>query len=349
MVAPVRTHLTPVETRYTRTLDKRVLKNIRAHDIIRPNERLIVAVSGGPDSTAMLLALARIAPTLNLTLTVAHYDHMLRDTADHAADRDFVEALATTLGLDFTSARGDVPARVRKHKESTEDAARKMRYDFLGAESTRSSATAVAVGHTADDRAETVLLHLIRGAGLDGLAAMPARSPWPFGAGPDIARPLLGLTRAETERYCRESTIDPRIDHTNALPAATRNRVRHQLLPLMRDFNPRIERALIRLAETAARDTGYLDLAADAEYRRLARHDADTVTFDRAELVALHPAIAARLLRRAAVQLGGSPESDRIDELLSVLPQGRTVIDLPGSVTATIAHNKVTLIRTNLR
>ena len=347
MVAPARIHLTSVESRYTRALDKRVLKYVRAHDVIRPGERLVVAVSGGPDSTAMLLVLCRLAAALDLSLSVAHFDHMLRDAREREGDREFVEALSGGLGLGFATGRGDVRARVRKHKESVEDAARVLRYDFLGAEAKQRNATAVAVGHTADDRAETVLLHLIRGAGLDGLAAMPPRAAWPFGDGPEIVRPLLDLTREESERYCRESAVEPRRDPTNDLPLATRNRVRSELLPLLRGFNPRIGRALVRLSESAARDTDYLDAAAGAEWRRLARAEGDAISFDRAELAALHPAIAARLLRRAATELGGSPESKRIDELLAVLPRGRTAIDLAGSVTATIARNRVAVARTN--
>jgi tRNA(Ile)-lysidine synthase len=346
MVAPAQTALTPVETRFTRTIDKRLLKYIRAHEVIHPGEHLVVAVSGGPDSTAMLLMLHRLAPALGLALSVAHFDHMLRDPADHAADREFVAALCASLELPLDAGRGDVPARVRSRKESLEEAARNLRYAFLGEESKARSATAVAVGHTVDDRAETVLLHLIRGAGLDGLGAMPPRSPWPFGEGPDLARPLLALTREETERYCRESGVAPRHDPSNDQVLATRNRLRHELMPLLRDLNPRISRSLNRLAESAARDTDFLEAAAEIEWQRHAQFGKYAITFDRGALAELHPALGARLFRRAAVHLGGAPESDRIDELLAVLPtRGRTAIDISGNVTATIARGRIVFSR----
>lgn len=346
MVAPPRTSLTLVEPRRTRATDKRILKYLRAQDVIRPGERLIVAVSGGPDSTAMLLVLHRLAPAVGFTFSVAHFDHMLRDPAEHAADRGFVEELCDALQCSISTEQGDVPARVRKRKESIEEAARNLRYAFLGAEAKAHKATAVAIGHTMDDRAETVLLHLLRGTGLDGLASMPARSAWPFGMGPDLVRPLLTLTREETERYCRESGIEARHDPSNDQLHATRNRLRHELMPLLREVNPRISRALNRLAESAARDTDFIEAAAEIEWRRHAQFGDDAITFDRAAIAELHPAIAARLLRRAAVHLGGSPESDRIDEMLAVLPtRGRTAVDITGNVTATIARGRVTFAR----
>src|SRR5262249_47702625 len=152
----------------------------------------------------LLIILAHLRKDLSLTITAAHYDHMLRSRAEAEDDRVFVERLCKGLKVPFVTERGDVGRRAKNHGQSVEEAAREMRYRFFGAEAKRTDATAVVVGHTLDDRAETVLLHMIRGAGLDGLAAMPPRASWPFGEGPDIARPLLEVTRAETEKYCAE-------------------------------------------------------------------------------------------------------------------------------------------------
>jgi tRNA(Ile)-lysidine synthase len=334
---------TAKQTPFTKRIDSRVLAFARRLKVLGEKERVVVGISGGPDSTALLVILARLRGQLGLRVSAAHFDHMLRTRAEAAADLDYCRALCRMLRVPLAAGRGSVRVRVKRYGETTEEAARKLRFAFLGREARSRKATVVILGHTLDDRAETVLLNVIRGAGLEGIAAMPARAPWPFGEGPDVARPLLELSRKDTERYCRESGFDPREDPTNEMLIATRNRVRHELMPLLRSFNPRIDRALVRLAETGARDSAFVQGAAAAEWERLACHGPGVVSFDRDELRALAPALAARLLRRACQHLGGSPESDRIDELLAVLPRGRTAIDLAGNVTAQIKGDQVTL------
>jgi tRNA(Ile)-lysidine synthase len=321
-------------TRFTRSLEKRVLRYVNARRILSAGERVVVAVSGGPDSTTLLLILSHLATDIGVTLVAAHFDHMIRSRAEARADADFVRALCDEAGVDLRSGRADVRARAKKRKESLEEAARIERYQFLVAEAARADASAVGVGHTLDDRAETVLLHILRGAGLDGLAAMPPRSAWPLGDGPDVARPLLELRREDTVRYCRESGVEPRNDPTNDLPIATRNRVRHELLPVMRSFNPRIEEALVRLAEAAATDAEALERAADQAWETLAEPGVGEVRFDPAALGALPQAITARLLQRATDILspGSSAEAGHIAGITAGLGKPRLRLSLPGDL-----------------
>jgi tRNA(Ile)-lysidine synthase len=212
-----------------------------------------------------------------------------------------------------------------------------MRYSFLGDMARTVDASAVAVGHTLDDRAETVMMHIIRGSGTEGLAAMPARSPWPFGKGPDIVRPLLELRREDTLRYCRESGIEPRIDSTNHLPVTTRNRVRAELMPLLRTYNPRIDEALARLAESLASDAHALSALADLEWERANRCDHGSVKFDRVGFARLPEGIGVRLIQRAARELQGeSPSAKQMGAVLTAASAPPAKVDLPGGLLAMV-------------
>lgn len=329
-----RSRLSARATPFTRRLEQRVAEFIARRRALGHGERVIIGVSGGPDSTVLLLLLSRLRDELGLALTAAHFDHRLRSREEAEGDRRFVERLCRSLGVPLVTGGGDVKRRARKEGESVEEAARALRYRFLGAQAKRVRAGAVVVGHTLDDRAETVLLHVLRGSGLDGLAAMPPRSPWPFGAGPEIARPLLDVTRREVERYCRDLGVEPRRDPTNDLPIATRNRVRAELMPLLRSFNPKASEALARLADAAAADTAFVDGAVAAEWSRLAEKGAGRVSFPRAALAALHPAIAVRLLRRAAAACGAQPEAQHLQKALDSLARRRARVSVPGGVIA---------------
>ena len=328
-------------TRFTRSTERRVLTYIRKHRVIAEGESIVAAVSGGPDSTALLIILSRLAPKLKLDITVAHFNHQLRTAEDAAADLDFVHVLTSSLGLPIAHSGGDVRAYARERHLSIEDAARRLRYAFLSALSFTVEASCVAVGHTLDDQAETVLLHLIRGAGLAGVRGMSPRAPWPFDLGPELARPLLFVRREETERYCREAGLTPRSDPTNGLRTATRNRVRHEVVPMLRRLNPRVEEALARFAAAASADAEYLDELATQAFTALATSHRSNVTLPRRELSALPRPLASRLIRLAFAQAHESTadlESVHIAGLLVALQGPPGSHSLPGEVTATIDH-----------
>ena len=274
---------------------------------------LVVGVSGGPDSTALLYCLYRIRKAWGLQLHVAHLNHDFRgEEAD--ADAEFVTNLAVELDLPVTVEKRDPIAYQRERGISSfEQGARELRYAFLSNVATSIGATAVAVAHTADDLAETVLLHILRGSGLHGLRGMTEQAPWPWPVNlPQLRllRPLLEATKAETVAYCNSLGRSFRVDTGNALPRFTRNRVRQSLLPLLaEEYNPRIQESLVRLAHTASLELDFLERETDAIWHQVLidneEGDAGFVSLHRQALSKLHPALRRMVLRRAYILVAG--------------------------------------------
>src|SRR5215469_2563933 len=222
----------------------------------RPGMRLGVAVSGGADSVALLRRLAELWQELGLVLTVLHVHHGIRG-AEADADASFVEELAGSLGLRFLRHDVDTLARVESERETVEEAARKLRYAWFEDMLSRRELDAVATAHTLDDQAETVLLKLLRGAWTDGLSAIHPIVQIQHEAGSPnqrsgrILRPFLQTRRSDIESWLRSQDQPWREDSTNADTTYTRNRIRHELLPQLRTFNPSIDQTLANLAELA--------------------------------------------------------------------------------------------------
>jgi len=294
-------------SRFGQRLERLVLRFVQEHGLFAGQKRVVLAVSGGPDSVALLFILAHLRAALDLELWVAHFDHGLRRRTEREAERAFVSRLAGELALPFLSGQGDTRAHGRRHHLSLEEAARTLRYDFLADQAEGLGAGAVATGHTASDQAETVLMHIIRGSGLAGIAGMRPRTRWPFAGHPGLVlvRPLLAVSRRHSERYCQEEGVSPCLDATNLLLEPLRNRVRHELLPLLRRYNPRVEQALLRLSGAAAADAAYLDETADLFWQALAQPSQRSVQFPRLELAGLSSALQSRLLQTAARHLLG--------------------------------------------
>ena len=283
---------------------------IRAHQIFTPGP-IVVAVSGGADSTALLLILAELADELGIVIHVAHFDHRTRPKQS-AEDADFVAKLANRIGAPIRVGRADQPTK-------TEDAARTARYEFLRRAASEIGATAIATGHTRDDQAETVLLHLTRGSGLAGLAGMrPLRE--------GIARPLLAVGRKDTVAVCRAARIRPRTDPTNRSLKFARNRVRLEVLPQLAKINPRASEAIARLAAAAAELQTEDDLDIGDALVRAGDKDAIAIA-------ALEPAVRSRALavawRDATGRVLGARHRKALDELTAT-EEGSRSLDLPG-------------------
>ena len=300
---------------------------------------LVVACSGGPDSTALLHALLAIQPTTHLKLHVAHLNHDFRgqEAEDDAA---FVTEMAAKLNLPATIDEADPIAYQRERGVSSfEEAAREVRYRFLTNLANRIDAHAIALGHTADDQAETILMHILRGTGLPGLRGMQELTPWrdtPNGQPAILFRPLLEATRHDTRAYCLDLNIPFREDSTNRSLRFTRNRVRLKLIPALREYNPQVREALIRLGRAASESHQFLTDGLDAHRPNIFSRDGNHIFIDTAALNNLHPSLRALALRRAYAEASGSPR--RLSEshvksmlALSQSPAGKT-IHLPGGL-----------------
>ncbi|MBI4216724.1 MAG: tRNA lysidine(34) synthetase TilS [Chloroflexi bacterium] len=315
------------------TLLKKAAQQVEGLGLASPAP-LLVGVSGGPDSVCLLHLLWRLAPRLGLSLRVAHLNHGLRG---QEADEDarYVAGLAQALGLPLHLGQADVAAVAKARRLSVEAAGRQARYGFFAATAAAVGAQGVAVGHTADDQAETFLLHLLRGAGLTGLRAMERRSWWRAAGQPPllVLRPLLGVGREETLAYCAAQALQPRQDHSNLSLGPLRNRIRRQLLPLMAQYNPRIREALGRAASALAQEVAYLEEQVDAIWPGLAQPQGAGVLLDTQALGQLPPALQRQVWRRAWMSLEAEPELEaaHLEALARALARpGRRHLSLPG-------------------
>lgn len=306
-----------------------------AHDLVPRRARIVVGVSGGPDSMALLEVLQELAGPLALSLHVAHLDHGLRSGS--AADAAFVAARAKRLGWPCTCGCAGVAGLARRRRLSIEEAGRLARYSFFFRVAERAGARFVAVGHNRDDQAETVLMRLLRGASMSGLAGIAPRrrliDPLGRGRGPrvEVIRPLLARSRAEIEAFLRRRGITPRRDPSNASPDFLRNRIRRDLIPyLERGYNPAVRAALARAGEVLAEEDALLESAAEAALARIARGRRG---LDLRGLARLPVATRRRVLRLAAVGAGAALNrltQAHLDALVRIAAAGAGETHLPG-------------------
>ena len=315
---------------------------------LSPGGLLVLAVSGGPDSLALLHAFNHLREDLALRLHGAHLDHGLRGGAS-VADAEFVAETCRELEIGFTVDRADVSSVSKERRLSMEEAAREVRFAFLAGVAKEQRADAIALGHTADDQAETVLMRILRGTGITGLRGMESRSRRVIaGAEVVLLRPLLSVDRRTTEEYCRALELHPRRDESNQSPEMTRNRVRTELLPLMEQYNPAVRDALIRLSRSAAQDAAYIDAETDTVWRKVAGRVPGGVALDKKALRESPPALQSSLLRRAVLEVKGDLRNidlSHIDGMARLAdgPAGRS-LDLPGGIRFGVGYTDVTLV-----
>lgn len=296
-------------------VEQKVAHAIEQNALWAPGETVVVAVSGGADSLCLLLALHATQAHQGGRLHVAHLDHGFRGAAA-AAEAARVAEIAHALGLPVTLGRADTPAQPAREHLAAEETARLARYRFLVDVAAAEGAAAIALGHTADDQAETVLMHILRGAGLEGLRGMrPTASLAPWMAQgldlprpPRLVRPLLGLTRAETEGYCAARGLAPAQDAWNQDPRFLRVRMRREVLPLLETINPRAREALLRLAELAAWQDEDLAAMLEARWPALARPAGPAVRLELTAWRELPWTLRLHALRRAVREVRGHLE-----------------------------------------
>lgn len=280
---------------------------------------MLVAISGGADSTALLQALWKLRARLRTQISACHVHHGLRgEEAD--ADARHAAAFAASLGVPYVEKRVDAAAYARERRLSLEAAAREVRYARLEEAADELMASRIATGHTADDQAETVLLNMIRGAGPVGLSGMPPVRG-------RVIRPLIDVTHAEVEAYCREEGLEYRLDRSNLDPRFRRNRLRLEVIPLLAQLQPNVVGALCRLADVMRAENDYIDSQVDWVEREIVRQEGDTILITLEGLVAAPLSIQRRIVRRAIARLSGSEVDlglERVDAVVALASVGRT-------------------------
>lgn len=300
-------------------LRRQLLDTVRKYSLAPSGSRMLVAVSGGQDSTALLLALFELRHELGISLAAAHLNHGLRG-AESEEDAEWVAELCGSLPVPLHSACVDVKAIRRRRHISLHEAGREARRRLLNQAAAETGAGVVAVGHTEDDRVETVLMNLLRGAGIAGLGGFPPRS------GP-IVRPLYHTPRSLTASYCAAAGVTPRSDSSNASAAYLRNRVRMELLPLLASLcGADVRGALLRMAGIASADNEVLEVLARESLSSMeAASTPDLVRLPAAALLALPQALQRRVVRQAIERVRGHKNGlplATVDTILGTLSAG---------------------------
>ena len=322
----------------------RVERTVRRQRLFMPGDTLVVGLSGGADSSALLDLLSRL-PDFNLHLIAVHLNHTLRG-AESDADEEFCRAAASRYAVPFESRRVDVTKMAADSRMNLEDAGRRARIEFFDDVRTKYGAAAVVLAHHADDQAETVLIRLLRGSGMTGLSGMAYRNSRGY------LRPLLEISRFDIEQYLHAHGLNWREDASNCDTAYLRNRVRHQLLPLLEEYNPAIRSCLAATASILSHDEALLGELAEQAFAGSCSLEEGRVVCSIGLLRTLNPALRRRVLRYALKQLTGTLAGvslRHVVALCDLIDSGRpnSRLALPHEVAAVREYDLLLLMRTD--
>lgn len=278
---------------------EKIGRTIENHHMLEAGQTVIVAVSGGADSVTLLHTLSRLSNDLKITIIAAHLNHGIRGE-ESDQDQEFVEKLCSHLGIKLISKKVDVPSLSAEQHIGIEEAARRVRYEFLQTVAEQYCADKIATAHTADDQVETVLINILRGTGLDGLSGMPAVRD-------NIIRPMIDVTRADVESYLKGNGLSWRTDSSNLSAEYTRNRVRLELIPFLQEkFNPKVNEVILTLSRLAKDESEAMRIEAERAFSAaIEEKTPERITFDASVISSLPVAIMRRCLRMAIESVKG--------------------------------------------
>jgi tRNA(Ile)-lysidine synthase len=323
-------------------LIEKVLDTIEENRMLKDGDKVIVAVSGGPDSICLLHVLLRLRERFSLKLIAAHVNHGLRGK-DADDDAKYVEEFCHESGLEFRCIKEDIHRISAERNISDETAGREIRYEFFERLKSEYAADKIAIAHNLNDQAETVLMRIMRGTGLEGLAGIK-----PVRDGVYI-RPLLTCTRAEIEDYCSRNGLKPRIDKTNLESIYARNKIRLELIPYIENnFNKDIISVLNRLAQSAKVDSEYLELETEKKYKKYCKNKESKVIITK-EAFLEHEAVSTRIIRMAFSRVLGNLRNFERMHIYQVIDlqrsgTGRRLM-LPNGVTAFNDYGDISVYR----
>ena len=323
----------------------KVKQTIKKHFLIETGDRVLLGISGGPDSVALLDILFRLKKRLKFSLFLCHLNHCLRKEAEEEAH--FVEELANSYSLPITIAKRNV-SKIKG--ASLEEKAREVRYRFFTRTAQEYQVNKIAIAHNLDDQAETVLLRVIRGTGLLGLGGMKISRPLKNNPRIQIIRPLLEVKRKEILDYLKEKDLVFVTDNSNKSRIYLRNRIRLELLPLLAEYNPRIKESLAKLAVACQDDFAFIEKSAFLFLPKILKRKDKKVMINIKEFLKTPKSLQKEILRLALKSLSAKPLSfSAIDSLQSLIikDKGKVSLSLPGKLKATRLHQDLVLSCTN--
>lgn len=308
-----------------------VKRTIEREKLIQKGDKVLVALSGGPDSVCLLHCLKKLENIYEMTIYAAHLNHMIRGM-EAQKDAMYTAKLCDSFGITFFVKSVDVPLYAKEKRLSIEEAARKIRYEMLFEIKEKIGANKIAVAHNLDDQAETVLMRLMRGTGIHGLKGMD------YFREDGLIRPLMDVQKTDILSYCDQQGLSPRLDKTNEETEYTRNRIRLNLIPLIQEqYSPQIKTLVAKMANLLREDDAFLEEEADRIFRRDSVILPDRVKIQADDIRALHPAIAKRVIRQAVRETADTLEgieSGHIEDVLDLMGSAKThaMIHLPRGV-----------------
>ncbi len=319
-------------------------ETIKKYNMLNQGDKVVVGVSGGPDSLCLLHLLNHLQHEFDIELYAAHVNHGLRgESADQ--DERFVQDFAEDLGIPVLVKHINIKDYAKRNKATLEEAGREARYIFFNEILTKVNAHKIAVGHNMNDSVETLLLNLIRGSGVDGLKGIE-----PFRG--SIIRPLIKVSRGEIEQYCNQNHLAPRLDESNAENIFTRNRIRLDLIPyLERNFNPNVVDSLSRTAQLIYDENAFLHNLSKHYYSECLLQSGDNIIkFSKERFNNLHDAVKRRVLRLAIEKLKGdlrAVEKVHIDQAMDLSSKGRTGtwVKVPKDIIVTVEYNQLIFMK----
>ncbi|MBA1334610.1 MAG: tRNA(Ile)-lysidine synthetase [Firmicutes bacterium] len=320
------------------------IKAIEEYEMLKSGDRVVVGVSGGPDSITLLHLLHRYRNHFGIDILAVHLNHNFRP-GDAERDAEYVRTFCDRIGIPSIIEFCDVPAMAKNENLSPEQAGRRARYDLFYRVMEERNFNKIAVAHNRDDQVETVLMRLIRGSGVEGLGGIqPVRGC--------IIRPLIDIPRYAIEDYCKKQSLKPVIDLSNFKPVYTRNKIRLELIPyLKQEFNPGIDRVLVDTANILRCENEYFQKITLDEFKGLLTGErTNRIAFDAYRLSELHDAILRRILRMAVEKISGSTDNisyTHIEAMYNLVKANKTgtQISLPGSITAGVSYGEFYLSR----
>lgn len=307
------------------------VETIDKHNMISDGDKIIVALSGGPDSVCLIHLLNRLKESRNLEIYAAHLNHQIRGI-EAQMDAMYVSELCNKLNIPVFIKSVDVPAYCEKNGLSLEEGARKVRYEMLYEIKRRTGSNKIAVGHNMNDQAETVIMRIMRGTGLQGLRGIE------YVREDGIIRPILDIERKDIEEYCTKNELDPKIDKTNLESIYTRNRIRLELIPYMKEhFNGNVIESIVRLSNSMKSDGDYIDSESMKAYKEVCTIDENSVEINIDKFLELHEAIKNRVIRFSIRDVLGDTnfvDQKHIEEVIQFIRTSKNgkVINLPRGV-----------------